>query len=211
MRNQIMTFGLLAILLCAAAHASAATIVPVSQQFTIDSDGDGTVDLSDNAPGAFNNQADMDADGIGDVIDPTPSLSNPFLGDPGLGVYAPPSIPPGGSASLPYVLLTTPPGAWGQIVLDFDLDNIVDAVYFGPLSTSIDTLTIPASLYVGSTWDLYTPGTYTVGMKAWAPGMQSQNWAYPNVTVEVPEPTSLVLAACGAGFAMLLLRLKRSS
>jgi hypothetical protein len=211
MRNPILTFSLMAMLLCAAAHVDASTIVPASQQLTVDSDGDSVPDLQDNAPGVSNNQADLDADLIGDVIDPTPTQSNPFLGDPALGVYAPPSILPGGSASFPYVLLTTPPGGYGQIVLDFDLDNIVDAVYFGPLSTNIDTLTIPASLFVGSTWDLYTPGTYTVAMKAWAPGMQSQNWAYPNVTVEVPEPASIALAACGASLAALVLRRKRRS
>ena len=96
------------------------------------------------------------------------------------------------------MLLTTPPGGWGQIVLDFDLDNSVDAVYFGPLTTSINTLSIPASLFVSGSWDLYTPGTYTVAMKAYAPGMWSQNWAYPNITVTpVPEPAGLVLAMVG--------------
>lgn len=209
MRYIVITCCVTAVTLLAANEANASSLVLAAQQATIDTDGDSVPDVSDNAPGVSNNQADTDMDGIGDVIDPTPNGTNPYLGDPALGIYGPLPIAPGGTASFDYVLLTTPPGGWGQIVLDFDLDNIVDAVYFGPLTTSIDTISIPASLFVGGTWDLYTPGTYTVAMKAYAPGMWSQYWAYPNITVEpVPEPSSLILAAVGCATAVLYRRRK---
>ncbi len=176
--------------------AKSSSLVLAAQQSTIDSDGDGVPDLVDNAPGISNNQADADADGIGDAIDPTPFISNPNLGDPGLGVNSSPSILVGGTATFDYLTALPTPGDWGRIELDLDLDNVADAVYFGPLTTSINTIAIPASLFVNASWDLYTPGLYTVGMKAFAPGMSSQNWVYPNVTVmPVPEPSSLYLLA----------------
>jgi len=185
-------------------YAKSSTLVLASQAGTVDTDADSVPDLVDNAPGIANNQADTDADGIGDAIDPTPNLSNPALGDPGLGVYSSPSIFAGGTATFNYLTtLGTPPGAWGYVQLDFDLDNTPDALYFGQLSSTIDTIAIPASLFVNASWDLYTSGTYTVGMKAFAPGMHSENWAYPNVTVlPVPEPASMLLMAAGA-IAML--------
>jgi hypothetical protein len=180
-------------------NASASTLVLAGAQFSVDSDADGVADVLDNAPGVANNQADTDADGIGDAIDPTPTTSDPYLGDPGLGVYSSPPIAPGGSASFDYLLtLGTPPGGWGRIELDFDLDNSPDALFFGPLTASLNTITVPAGLFVAAAWDLYTPGTYTVGMKAIGPGMSSQNWAYPSVTVTaVPEPSSAMLALLG--------------
>ena len=57
-------------------------------------------------------QTDTDNDGIGDIIDPTPSVSNPALGDPGLGMLGPYTIASGSSVALDYIMtLQTPPGA----------------------------------------------------------------------------------------------------
>ncbi len=179
--------------------ARASTLVLASQEFTVDSDSDSVPDLFDNAPGIANNQADTDNDGIGDAIDPTPFNSNPNLGDPGLGVSSSPTILAGGTATFDYLTTVTPPGSWGRIELDFNLDSTTDAVFFGPLTTGINTLAVPASLLVGATWDLYTPGLYTVGMKAYAPGMSSQSWVYPTVSVSpVPEPSTFFLFALAA-------------
>lgn len=192
--------------------AQASTIVPISQQLTVDSDGDGLVDLLDNAPGTSNpSQVDTDNDGIGDDIDPTPVNSNPNLGDPLLILGVPVPITAGSNANFSYLTLNTPPGSWGRIELDFDLDTSADAIYFGPLSSSTNTLSIPASLYVGSSWDLYTPGTYFVGMRVFAPGMSSQGWAQPFINVQpVPEPGSLTLAGLGAAMAVAGCRRRRS-
>jgi len=175
-------------------------LVLAPQQYTVDTDGDSVPDVFDNAPGVANNQADADNDAIGDAVDPTPNQSDPYLGDPGLGVYSSPTILAGGTATFDYLMVNaTPPGSWGRIELDFDLDNSADAVYFGPLTASINTIAIPANLFVNGSWDLNTPGLYTVGMKAFAPGSWSQNWAYPNVTVlPVPEPSTLWLLATAA-------------
>lgn len=209
MRYILAAAGMAGGLLWISNEASASSLVLASQQLTVDSDGDGQPDILDNAPGTPNpDQIDTDNDAIGDAIDPTPVNSNPSLGDPGLLFALALPIPAGGSESFNYlVVLATPPGGWGRIELDFDLDTSTDAVYFGPLTGAFSTITIPASLFVGATWDLYTPGTYTVGMKAYGPGMSSQNWANPNVTVTpVPEPTTLVLAAFGCVFAVVGLR-----
>lgn len=188
------------------AHSS--SLVLAAQAATVDSDGDSVVDLVDNAPGVPNNQADADNDAIGDVIDPTPNLSNPYLGDPGLGVFSSPTINAGGTATFNYLTtLGVPPGAYGYIDLDFNLDNTTDAVFFGPLDATINTVSIPASFFNAPQWDLFTPGTYTVGMKAYAPGMWSQNWAYPNVTV-VPEPGTMILLALAAAPLAWLTRRK---
>jgi hypothetical protein len=180
--------------------ARASTLVLASQEFTVDSDSDSVLDLFDNAPGIANNQADTDNDGIGDVIDPTLSTSNPYLGDPGLGVYSSPSILAGGTATFDFLMtIAEPPGSFGRIELDFNLDNTTDAVYFGPLTSSINTIAIPASLFADASWDLNTPGVYTVGMKAFAPGMWSQSWVYPTVSVSpVPEPSTIFLFALAA-------------
>mgnify|MGYP000432108500 CR=1 FL=1 len=48
--------------LMAPSEAIGSQIVLLSQQGTVDSDGDGTPDILDNAPGVANNQADADAD-----------------------------------------------------------------------------------------------------------------------------------------------------
>jgi hypothetical protein len=201
------------ILLASVNIARSSSLVLAAQQLTVDSDGDSVPDFLDNAPGISNNQADTDADGIGDVIDPTPLTSNPYLGDPGLGVYSSPPISVGGTATFDYLtFLGTPPGSWGRIELDFDLDNSTDAVFFGPITASINTIAIPASLFVNASWDLNTPGLYTVGMKAFAPGMWSQNWAYPNVNVSpVPEPSSLFLLAAAAVTLALGVRFRHTA
>jgi hypothetical protein len=201
MNRPLVAAFLIACAILSNVAAQASTIVPVSQQMTVDSDGDGVVDLLDNAPGTSNlSQEDTDMDQIGDAIDPTPSTSVPNLGDPFLGIAPALSITAGSNANFDYILMNAaPPGAWGHIDLDFDQDTVTDAVFFGPLTTSFNSMSIPASLYVGASWDLYTPGTYTVAMKAYGPGMSSLYWALPNVTVlPVPEPSSLLLAGLGA-------------
>ncbi len=211
-RTFLVAFSIGCVTLSSVA-AQASTIVPVSQQMTVDSDGDGVVDLLDNAPGTSNPfQEDMDTDQIGDAIDPTPTTSVPNLGDPFLGIAPALSITAGSNANFDYILMNAaPPGTWGHIDLDFDQDTVTDAVYFGPLTTSFNSMSIPPSLYVGPTWDLYTPGTYTVAMKAYGPGMHSQYWALPNVTVlPVPEPSSLVLVVLGAAAAAIAWRRRPS-
>jgi hypothetical protein len=201
MRCIMTTAAVAGVLLLNMHEARSSSLVLAAQSATVDSDGDSVLDLVDNAPGIANNQADADADGIGDVIDPTPNLSNPALGDPGLGVFSSPTITVGGTATFDYLMVTaTPPGSFGYIDLDFNLDNTTDAVFFGPLDPTINTIAIPAGFFVDAAWDLFTPGVYSVGMKAYAPGMHSENWAYPNVTVlPVPEPTSFLLGAMAAG------------
>jgi hypothetical protein len=58
-------------------------------------------------------------------------------------------------------------------------------------------------LFVNGSSDLNTLGLNTVGMKAFAPGMLPQTWAYPNVTVSsVPEPPSPFLFS-GAAVALM--------
>jgi len=204
MKNFVTAVALMGAFLWNVREVRSSTLVLAAQSATVDSDGDSVADVVDNAPGVPNNQADADMDAIGDVIDPTPNLSNPALGDPGLGIYSSPGILVGGTATFDYVVNTIPPGGFGQVELDFNLDNTTDAVFFGPLDVTINTISIPASFFVDAAWDLFTPGMYTVGMKAYSPGMHSENWAYPNVTVTaVPEPSTLLLlgfaAACLAG------------
>lgn len=213
MNRPLVAAFLIACAILSNVAARASTIVPVSQQMTVDSDGDGVVDLLDNAPGTSNlSQEDTDMDQIGDAIDPTPSTSVPNLGDPFLGIAPALSITAGSNANFDYILMNAaPPGAWGHIDLDFDQDTVTDAVFFGPLTTSFNSMSIPASLYVGASWDLYTPGTYTVAMKAYGPGMSSLYWALPNITVlPVPEPSSLMLAGLGAAAVAIAWR-RRSS
>ena len=189
------TFSIFLSLTPSPAHGS--QVVLLAQQATVDSDGDGTPDVVDNAPGAANNQADIDADGIGDVIDPTPNASNPFLGDPGLGLYPTLPILAGASAAIDYATFSTPtPGGWGQILLDFGGDSTFDAIYFGSLTASLDTISIPANLYVSTGWDLNTPGTYAIWTKAIGPGVQTQNVSITSIVVlPVPEPTTMGLLA----------------
>lgn len=198
---------LLLVAFTSCALAATPQLVLIGQQNVPDTDGDGLADDVDNAPGTVNvDQLDTDADGIGDAIDPTPVNSNPFFGDPGLGIYGPLPIYPGGTAVFDYTVITQPPGGWGRIYLDFDADQVSDAVYYGPLTTGINPIAIPASFFSHPLWDLNTPGTYTVGMKGFGPGYASQFWALPNITVlPVPEPASLGLLSV-ASLALLARR-----
>jgi hypothetical protein len=188
----------------------AQTVVSYANRFTVDSDGDGQVDLLDNAPGTSNpSQVDNDADGIGDAVDPTPSMNNPALGDPGLLLGAPTNVPIGTHAFLSYAAaVQTPPGGFGHIDIDFGGDNTVDAVYFGPLTGSVNQIDIAPSVYSALDWNLNALGTYTAYMKAFGPGMSSQNAAITNVTVVTPEPTA-GLALFAAGIPAVLARRRR--
>src|SRR5256885_16064951 len=78
-------------------RAAAATpqLVPWALRNSVDTGGDGTADLVDNAPGISNNPADSDADQIGGIIYPTPFTSVPNLGDPGLRMLVPDTISSG--------------------------------------------------------------------------------------------------------------------
>jgi hypothetical protein len=185
--------------------APAAVTSTWANRAAIDSDGDSVFDLVDNAPGTSNiGQEDTDNDLIGDVIDPTPFGSNPNLGDPGLLLGSPSTITAGSNASVPYLTSVIPPGAWGHIDLDLGGDSTFDATYFGPLTTSVNNITIIPSLFTSALWDLNTPGTYTLHAKAFAPGMSSQNVSITNVTV-VPEPAAIGFALA-AGFAAIARR-----
>jgi hypothetical protein len=187
--------------------AHAQTIVPWALRNTVESDGDSTPDVFDNAPGVANNQADADMDQIGDVIDPTPVGSNPNLGDPGLGWGAPSNVPAGSPAQIPYIMmLAAPPGDFGHIDLDLNSDSTYDATYFGPLTTSLNILSIPANLFIDPGWNLNLPGTYIMQGKAFGPGRSSQNFSITGVTV-VPEPTMLSLLAA----SVICLRRRRSA
>jgi hypothetical protein len=181
------------------AAAQTAVTVPWALRNTVDTDGDGVNDLVDNAPGAFDpSQVDTDADLIGDIIDPTPVNSNPFLGDPGLGFGGPYTIPAGSSVAIDYLMtLGTPPGGWGYIDLDFGGNGVYDATYFGPLTASVNQITIAPGLFVDPTWNLNVAGNYTVHAKAFGPGMHSQFDTITDVKV-IPEPAGLVLGMCAA-------------
>jgi hypothetical protein len=189
--------------------AAVPTIVPWAQRNTVDTDGDSTPDLVDNAPGIANNQQDTDADQIGDIIDPTPNNSNPALGDPGLGMLGPYTITTGSHAFLDYLMvLGTPPGAWGYIDLDFGGNGIYDATYFGPLTANFNQIDIPPNLYVDGTWNLNAVGSYQVFAKAFGPGMHSQNDTITGVNV-VPEPGAIALLSVGCALLVMWRRSRR--
>lgn len=174
--------------------ASAQVTVPWALRTTIDSDGDGTADLFDNAPGIANNQADMDADLIGDVVDPTPTQSNPNLGDPFLGMNGPHTIAAGAHVFVDYLMMNfEPPGQWGHIDLDLGGNGIYDATYFGPLTSVLNQIDIAPGLFVDSTWDLNTPGTYLLHALAYGPGSSSQNYTISGAIV-LPEPGTAMLS-----------------
>ena len=182
-----------AVLLVTTANAATPQLVPWALRNSVDTDGDGTANLVDNAPGIANNQADTDADQIGDIIDPTPVNSNPNLGDPGLGMLGPYTISSGSSVALDYLMLQTPPGAWGHIDLDLGGNGIYDATFFGPLTTSLNQITIPAGQYeLPGLYSQTVPGSYAIYAKAFGPGMTSQFETITGVNV-VPEPTTLML------------------
>jgi hypothetical protein len=159
--------------------------------------------LFDNAPGVANNHQDTDGDAIGDAIDPTPNYSNPALGDPGLGMGGPYTLLAGSHLLVDYqMIVATPPGAFGHIDLDFGQDGIYDATFFGPLSqTTAGVIDIPPNLFVSSTWDLNTPGSFELFAKAFAPGMSSQ---YETISgaIDLPEASSWAMIALVATFAI---------
>lgn len=199
-----------ALLLVAPAFAATPQLVPWALRSTVDTDGDGTPDLTDFAPGVVDNQMDTDNDGIGDIIDPTPNVSNPALGDPGLGMLGPYTINSGSSVALEYIMnLQTPPGAWGYIDLDFGSDNIYDATYFGPLTmANYNQIVIPAGMFeLPGLYSQTVLGYYQIYAKAFGPGMHSQFETIQNVNV-VPEPATLLIAF-GAFLATLLGRYRR--
>lgn len=195
LRGLVPSLFLLVLMAPMARATLTPVVVPYAVRGTVDTDGDLTPDTFDNAPGVANDQQDMDADGIGDVIDPTPAMSNPSLGDPGLGLFAPTPITAGSHVFLPYTMtIATPPGGWGHIDLDFGADGIIDATYFGPLDSTTNLMDISPSLYSSALWDLNTPGTYT--FQAWAvgPGRVSENPSIvTNVVVLAPEPGTVIL------------------
>jgi hypothetical protein len=193
-------------------NAATPQLVPWALRNSVDTDGDGTADLIDNAPGIANNQADSDADQIGDVIDPTPFTSVPNLGDPGLGMLGPYTIPSGSSVALDYqMVLQTPPGAWGHIDLDLGGDAVYDATYFGPLTASLNQIVIPAGLFeLPGLYSQTVPGSYLVYAKAFGPGMLSQNETITGVNV-VPEPTSFLMLLGGSLSLLSYRRLRTCS
>ncbi|QDT73824.1 PEP-CTERM sorting domain-containing protein [Lacipirellula limnantheis] len=84
-----------------------------------------------------------------------------------------------------------------------------DAVYFGALTANLDTVTIPANLFVSSGWDLNTSGNYIVWTKAIGPGVQTQNVSITGITVlPVPEPATIGLLGLGAAGLVTVRRCK---
>lgn len=176
-------------------HAATPTLVLWAARATVDTDGDLTPDLTDFAPGVPDNQMDTDNDHIGDIIDPTPNSSNPYLGDPGLGITGPYTINAGDHLFVDYLMtLAAPPGNWGYIDLDLGGDGTYDATYFGPLDPTFNSIDIPPSFFTSPLWDLNTPGTYELHALAYGPAMHSDNYTITNAVV-VPEPTTFLPAA----------------
>ena len=195
--------GVLAVTLASAAtRAATPQLSSWANRNSVDTDGDGHPDLFDNAPGVANDQADNDADGIGNVIDPTPNNSNPALGDPGLGMLGPYTIFSGSSVSLDYKMtLQVPPGAWGHLDLDLGGNGVYDATYFGPLTSSFNQIVIPANQYeIPGVYSQNVLGSYPIYAAAFGPGMQTQNVTITGVNV-IPEPASVCLLAV-AGLAV---------
>jgi hypothetical protein len=192
--------------LVSSVQAATPQLVPWALRNSVDTDGDGTTDLTDNAPGFFDpSQIDTDNDQIGDVIDPTPFNSDPNLGDPFLGMGGPYTIASGSSVSLDYLMMSqTPPGAWGHIDLDLGGNGVYDATFFGPLTASLDQIVIPAGLFeIPGLYSQTVPGSYAVHGKAFGPGMSSQFETITGViVVPVPEPASLFMLL--AGFLTIL-------
>lgn len=194
-------FAVLAASSATAALAATPTLALWANRGSVNTDGDATPDLGDIAPGVPDNQADTDADGIGDAIDPS-SATTPYLGDIELGIYPSPLIPAGGAATIIYSIGVNPPhnpapGDWGHIDLDFGADGIYDATYFGPLTVAPLSFSIPANFFVSPSWNLNTPGTYQYAALGYAPATYSQNEAFPSVIV-TPEPATFA-ALIGVG------------
>jgi hypothetical protein len=180
------------------AEAATPQLVPWALRTTVDTDGDGTPDINDFAPGVVDNQMDSDNDAIGDIIDPTPFNSNPALGDPGLGMLGPYTIPSGASVALDDIMMQqTPPGAWGHIDLDLGGNGVYDATYFGPLTTSYNQIVIPAGMFeLPGLYSQTVAGSYQVFAKAFGPGMQSQFETITGVNV-IPEPATATMLITG--------------
>jgi hypothetical protein len=197
MRSKVFAYLSLAVvsMFGAGQTASAQVTVPWALRATVDTDGDGVPDLVDNAPGFFDvSQMDSDMDQIGDVIDPTPSQSVPNLGDPFLGMNGPHTISAGAHVFVDYLMMNfAPPGQWGHIDLDLGGNGVYDATYFGPLTSALNQIDISPSLFVDSTWDLNTPGTYVLHALAYGPGSFSQNYTISGAIV-LPEPATALLA-----------------
>lgn len=198
-----------AISLFIARAASAVQVVPWSLRTTVDSDGDGINDLFDNAPGLSNpSQTDLDADLIGDPIDPTPSNNNPNFGDMVLGMNGPHAIAAGAHVFVDYLMMAfEPAGQFGHIDLDLGGNGVYDATYFGPLTFSFNQIDIPPSLFVDPTWNLNVPGSYTLHALAHGPGGSSHNYTISGAIV-LPEPATLALVGL-AGLAVLGLRRRK--
>jgi hypothetical protein len=179
------------------AHAQ----VPWSARTSVDTDADGTPDVFDNAPNFSNpGQEDLDSDQIGNVIDPAPTSVGPFLGDLGLTIGGPYTIPIGGPVNANYNVAVPVYGNYGHIDLDLGGDGIMDADFFGALNGTAGIINIGAGLYSDANWNLNAPGTYTLKAEAFGPGGQSQIVS-TSVTV-VPEPTAALLVAA-AGVLLL--------
>jgi hypothetical protein len=201
---SVCCFILAAFMSVVGVEAATPQLATWAQRTLVDTDSDGLPDLIDNAPGISNpSQVDTDADQIGDIIDPTPVNSNPALGDPGLGFGGPYTIASGSSVAIDYLMIfQSPPGAWGHIDLDLGGDSVYDATYFGPLTTSINQIVIPAGMFeLPGLYSQTVPGYYQVFAKAYGPGMQSQNETITNVKV-VPEPSAMLMLASGLLAAM---------
>ena len=181
---------------------SARAQVPWVARASVDTDADGTPDVFDNAPNASNpTQNDLDSDQIGDIIDPTPTTVGPFLGNIGLTLGGPYTIPIGGPLNVAYNVTIPVIGNYGHIDLDLGGDGIMDADYFGPLDGVAGNINIGPGLNLDPFWNMNAPGTYLLKGEAFGPGGQSQLIS-TTVTV-VPEPTVAMLAGCGL---MALLR-----
>jgi hypothetical protein len=187
--------------LVALATSRAEAQVPWAGRTSVDTDADGVPDVFDNAPNVSNpTQNDLDMDQIGDVIDPTPTSTGPFLGDLGLTIGGPYTIAAGAQLNIAYNVATPVWGHYGHIDLDLGGDGIFDATYFGSLDGTAGTINIGPGLHTDAFWDTNTPGIYTLKAQAFGPGGDSSILS-ATVTV-VPEPGSalaiIIVLASGA-------------
>lgn len=87
----------------------------------------------------------------------------------------PHTIAAGAHVFVDYLMMNfEPPGQWGHIDLDLGGNGIYDATYFGPLTSVLNQIDIAPGLFVDSTWDLNTPGTYLLHALAYGPGSSSR-------------------------------------